>query len=131
VLQRLIMSFMGETEQAIERAERALRLSPFDSLNYLSNNALAISWFLTGRYQDAHEAARRAVKLNPHFSVCHLFLVLALVGLERHQEAKEVAQRVLALDSGFGVSRFARTVGFEPKVFSRLAEDWRSAGLPA
>jgi TolB-like protein len=126
----LILSFMGKTELAIERAERALRLSPFDSLNYLSNNALAISYFLDGRHQEAHDAARRAIKLNSRFSVCYLFLVVAFVGLERTQEAKEAAQRVLALDPTFRVSRFARTVGFEPKVFTRLAQAWHSAGLP-
>jgi TolB-like protein len=126
----LILSFMGETEQAIERAERALRLSPFDSLNYLSNNALAISYFLTGRHQEAYDAARRSVQINSRFSVCHLFLVVAFVGLQRHQDAKEAAQRVIALDPTFRVGRFARTVGFEPKVFTRLAEAWRLAGLP-
>ncbi|HEY1544803.1 MAG TPA: winged helix-turn-helix domain-containing tetratricopeptide repeat protein [Xanthobacteraceae bacterium] len=126
----LILSFMGESEQAIERAQRALRLSPFDSINYLSNNALAIAYFLTARHQEALEAARRSVQLNPRFSVCHLFLTIALVGIGRLDEAKEAAQRVLALDPAFGIARWAVTVGFEPKVFTRLAEAWRAAGLP-
>jgi hypothetical protein len=32
---------MGKSEEAIDRARRALRLSPFDSLNYLSYQALS------------------------------------------------------------------------------------------
>ena len=126
----LVLSFMGETEQAIERALRALRLSPFGSLNYLANNALAISYFLTGRHQEAQDAARRSVQLNPRFSVCHLFLTMALIGLGCIAQAKEEAQRALALDPTFSISRFAVTAGFEPKVFSRLADAWRAAGLP-
>jgi TolB-like protein len=126
----LILSLMGETEPAIERAQRALRLSPFDSVNYLSNNALAIAYFLTGRHQEAHDAARRSVQLNPRFSVCHLFLTMALVGCGRTEEAKEAAKRALALDPAFRISRWAVTAGFEPKIFSRMAHAWRAAGLP-
>ena len=121
---------MGKTDEAIERAQRAQRLSPFDSMNYLSNNALAISYFLAGRHQDAHEAARRSVQINPRFSVCHLFLTVGLAGLGRIEEAKAEGQRALALDPGFSISRFAVTAGFEPKVFTRLADAWRAAGLP-
>ena len=67
---------------AVERATRTIRLSPFDFLNYLSYNALAISYLYTGQYTEAHEAAQRSVQLNPRFSVCHLFLAAALVRLE-------------------------------------------------
>jgi TolB-like protein/Flp pilus assembly protein TadD len=126
----LVLSFMGRTETAIERAERALILSPFDSLNYLSLNALAIAYITLGRPADACEAALRSVQSNPRFSVCHLFLVAALVGLGRADEARERARKVVALDPNFSVSRFAVTVGFEPSVYVRLAEAWRAAGLP-
>jgi len=126
----LVMSFLGRTEQAIERAQRALRLSPFDSLNYLAYNALAISYFATGEYQAAREAALLSVQLNPRFSVCHLFLSAALVRLGKEEDAKRVAQRVLALDPAFTIRRLADLVRFEPAVFEPLADAWRKAGLP-
>src|SRR5262249_44318480 len=87
----LILSFMGRTTIAIEHAERALRLSPFDSLNYLSYNALAVAHFTCGRYEESCAAARRSVQSNPRFSVCHLFLAAALVRLGRDQEALDEA----------------------------------------
>jgi TolB-like protein len=126
----LVLSFMGESERAIERAQRALRLSPFDFLNYLSFNALAVSYFRTRRYQEAHDAARNSVRLNPRFSVCHLFLTAALVRLERHEEARAEAQQVITLDPTFTIDKYAVTIGIEPTVFGPLAEAWRSAGLP-
>ncbi|HEV2546036.1 MAG TPA: winged helix-turn-helix domain-containing protein [Stellaceae bacterium] len=126
----LVLSFMGETEQAIERAQRALRLSPFDLLNYLSFNALAISYLHTGRNQEAYEAARSSVRLNPRFSICHLFLAAALVRLGRHEEARNEAREVLTLDPTFTIDRFSVTVGIEPAVFLPLAEAWQAAGLP-
>jgi TolB-like protein len=126
----LVLSFMGRTEIAIERAERALRLSPFDSLNYLAYNALAISYFTTARYKQSHDATRRSIQLNPRFSVCRLFHTAALVGLGRNEEAKAEANQVLAMDPEFTISRFSITVGFEPTVFTLLADAWRVAGLP-
>ena len=126
----LVLSFMGETERAIDRAQRALRLSPFDVLNYLSFNALVIAYLHTGRVQEAYQAACNSVRSNPRFSICHLFLAAALVRLGRYEEAKIEAQEVLALDSTFTIDRFSATVGIEPAVFMPLAEAWRAAGLP-
>jgi len=126
----LVLSFMGRSELAIERARSAIRLSPFDKLNYLSYNALAISYFCAGLFEEAHDAARRSVQLNPRFYVCHLFLAAALVGLGRLDQAQREAQNVLALDPTFAIGRFAVTVGFEPVVFTPLAAAWEKAGLP-
>lgn len=126
----LVLSFMGETERAIERAQRALRLSPFDSLNYLSFNALVIAYLHTRCDQEAYDAACNSVRLNPRFSICHLFLAAALVRLGRYDEARSEAREVLALDSTFTIDRFSATVGIEPAVFIPLAEAWLAAGLP-
>jgi TolB-like protein len=126
----LIMSFLGRTKPAIERAQHAIRLSPFDSLNYLAYNALAISHFSTGQYEASRDAARLSVQLNPRFSVCHLFLAAALLRLGDQKEAKRVAQRVLVLDSAFTIRRFSVLAGFERAVFDPLADAWREMGLP-
>lgn len=126
----LTLSWWGEPGTAIERAQRALRLSPFDFLNYLAYNALAISYLQLERFAEAHDAARRSVQINPRFSVSHAFLTAALVGIGRLDEAKAQARQVLALDPTFTVQRFAVTVDIEPKVFAPMAEAWRNAGLP-
>jgi TolB-like protein len=126
----LIMSLLGRTAPAIERAQRALRLSPFDSFNYLAYNALAVSYFLTQQHQSSRDAARLAVQLHPRFSVCHLYLAAALVRLGEEEEANRVAQRVLALDPAFTIRRFSELAGFEPAVFEPLADAWRKAGVP-
>jgi TolB-like protein/Flp pilus assembly protein TadD len=126
----LILSFMGKRDLAIERAERALRLSPFDSLNYLAHNALAISYIAAGNHEAAYQASLQSVQLNPRFSVCRLFLIAALIGLGRESEARRQAGTVLELDPRFSIGRFRVTVGFEPRVFAILADAWRSAGLP-
>jgi adenylate cyclase len=124
------LGWMGNTELAIERANRALRLSPFDPLNVRPYCALSIAHFHSKRYDEAADAARRAIEFNPGFSVPHALLTAALIGLGRAEEAKEAARRVLVLQPSFTVRGFGITVGFTPVVFSAFAEAWLEAGLP-
>jgi TolB-like protein/class 3 adenylate cyclase/Tfp pilus assembly protein PilF len=127
----LILSFAGHFELAIERAQRALRLSPFDSLNYLSNNALVVAYLCTGRPAEAHDAARSSVQLNPRFSVCHVFLVAALMAIGRIEEAKVEVRRVLELEPTFTSRGFRKIIEFEPSAVEVLTKAWGDAGLPA
>ncbi len=124
------LAWSGKSELAIERAQRALKLSPFDSLNHLSYQALAGANFHLKRFNEACEAARQAVELNPSFSVPYAYLTGALIRLGRNDEARAAAQSVLKLDPGFSICRFSVIVGVNPKVFSAFADAWREAGLP-
>jgi len=126
----LALSWMGKTEVAIERAQRALRLNPFDPLNYLAHNALAISYFQRGQYEDARDAARRSIQSNPQFGMSHAFLAAALVRLGCIEEAKAEARQAVANDPNFSIGRFSTAAGFEPGVFAPFAEVWREAGIP-
>jgi len=124
------LAWMGNAELAMERAHRAVRLSPFDPLNVRPYDALAIAYFHTGRFDESLTAARRAIDFSPDFSVPYAYSAAALVRLGRIDEAKSAAQRVLALQPSFSVSGFSITVGLSPTVFKSFAEAWHKAGLP-
>jgi TolB-like protein len=126
----LALAWMGQTELAIERAQRALRLSPFDPLNYLSYNALAIAYFHVGQFERSQDAAIASIKSNPDFGMSHAFLAAALIGLGRADKAAIEARRATELDPNFSIRRFAAAVGFEPAVFTPFAQAWRKAGIP-
>ena len=126
----LSLAWSGHPERAIERAQRALRLSPFDPMNFMPNCALAIAHFHGDRCEDARDAARQAVAINPRFSICHAHLAAALERLGQHEAAREAAREVLALNPGFTVNGFATAHRPAPEVFARYAEAWREAGLP-
>ncbi len=126
----LTLAWSGHPERAIERAHRALRLSPFDPMNFMPNCALAIAYLQGDRCEEARDAARQAVTVNPRFSVCHAHLAAALARLGQHEAAREAARQVLALNPGFTVNGFAGAHQPAPEVFARYAEAWREAGLP-
>jgi adenylate cyclase len=124
------MAYAGEAERAIEWAERALRVSPLDRLNYFSFHALAIGCLLRGRYEEAASAGRRAVQSMPSFSVSHSLLAAALVNLDRMAEAKAVAARVVALLPSFSGSGFCAALETPTALTEILTNAWREAGLP-
>jgi adenylate cyclase len=125
------LAWMGEPGLAIERAEQALRLSPFDTLNYRTNQALAVSYFQREQYPEALEAARRVVDSNPSFSIGHALLSAALIRLGRRDEAEASARAVLACQPSFTVGGLAQAIAFKPAMFARFAEAWREVGLPS
>jgi TolB-like protein len=125
------LAWSGKNEIAIDRANRALRVSPFDSLRYLCYQAISGANFNLGRYDEAAAAAQRAVELNPNFSVPHAYLAAALAKTARLEQARSTARSLLALDPAFTISRFHVTVGVNPEVFSAFAQAWQQAGLPA
>ena len=126
----LALAYSGEAERALDWAERALRISPFDRLNYASFHALAVGHFLRGRYDEAAHAARRAVQSVPSLSVSHSLLAAALAKLGRIEEAKAAALQVLALDPSFSAARFCAAFGLPTALAEPLADAWSAAGLP-
>lgn len=129
-LSALVLAWMGKTGLAIERAERSLRLSPFDSFNFRAHHALAIAHFSRQQYKDAIDAARNAVDYNPSSSIARAVLGAALLRAGRAAEGKAAAQGALECEPTFTIRGFSRVVDIEPVVFRPFAEAWREIGLP-
>ena len=125
-----ILAWTGKTDLAIERAQLALRLGPFDSLRWRANHALAVAYFHSQKYADAAEAARNVIDVNPVYSLPRAFLTAALVRLGRMDEAKAMAKTVLECDPSFTIHGTALYAELEPAVFRPMADAWREAGLP-
>ena len=125
-----ILAWIGESKLAIERAQRALRLGPFDSLIWRAYHALSIAYFHSQRYGEAADAARSVIAANSAYSIPRAILAAALVRLERLDEAKAMAQTVLEREPSFTIHGTARYSELEPAVFRPFAEAWREAGLP-
>ena len=126
----MTLAWMGRAEIAIERAERAIRLSPFDPYNFRSRHALAIVCFHKRQYAGAVGAARDAIRHNPKFGIARAVLAAALLRLGRVEEAKAAGRDLLECEPSFTISGRTRTAGFQPAVFAPFAEAWREIGLP-
>ena len=129
-LSSLIRAWSGDSATAIEHAERALRLSPFDPLSYNAYNGLAYAHFFAGRFDEAGNAASMAVRANPRFSIPWILRTAVLAKTGRIDEAKGSAQRVLDLEPEFTISWLLATKFTSPERVAMFGDALRQAGLP-
>jgi adenylate cyclase len=126
----IVRAYAGEAERAVEWGEQALRLSPFDPFAFGAWLGVAIARFRQGRYEDAANAARKAIQRNPGFSNPHVILAAALVKLGHIDEAKVTAARVLALQPGFRIAEFCVVNDPAPEIAAPMTAALKAAGLP-
>ena len=70
----VVMVFGGDAVRGIEWGERALRLSPFDPMNYAPWFSITLGRLRRGEYEAAAEAAHKVFQANPNWSSAHLLL---------------------------------------------------------
>src|SRR6516162_3072124 len=127
----LVRAWKGDDAIAVEHANRALRLSPFDPLIYLPYVGLAYAHFAAGRFEEMVSAANLATQSNPRFTPPLILLAAALGCLERKEDAKTVVQRLLELQPGITVGTAILSARYvNPEKIAALGDALRRAGLP-
>ena len=126
-----LFGWAGEADRAVDWGERAVRLSPFDPLGFLAFDGISLGHFIRGRNSEAADAARKAIQVNPSFSVNYICLVAALVGLGQTADAKSAAARLIELQPSFSISRHCAAVAVVPSLTAALTNAVCSVGLPA
>jgi adenylate cyclase len=130
ILSAATRAWRGESAIAIEQAELALRLSPFDPLRNTGHMAIAIAHFVAGRFEESAAAANRSVQANPRFSPPYWMRAAALANLGRVEEAKIVAQRLLEVQPLFTITSITSAPFANPEILAALGIALRWVGLP-
>ena len=126
----MVLGLAGEAERAIEWGKRGQRLSPLDPFGHTGWHGMFLGYFQQGGYEDATSAARKAIQVNPGFSISYMFLAGALARAGHIDEAKTAASRVLALQPNFSIGEWCAAVDPVPAIAEPLAEALSAAGLP-
>jgi adenylate cyclase len=124
------MGLLGEAERAVEWGELAIRLSPFDRWIFGAYDGISLGHFMNRRYEDAANAARRAIQSNPGFSLPHTLLAASLAALGQVAEANAAASRVLAVLPNFTIGGFCAGFAIPDVLAVPLTEACHAAGLP-
>ena len=120
----------GTYDKAIEDAEKAIHLGPLEPFVYHATFALALACFLTDRFEEAVDYARKAIEGNRGFAFSYCVLALACTRLGQREEAAQAVRRLTAATPSFRIGalrkmRFADAA----RVESELAL-LRAARLP-
>jgi tetratricopeptide (TPR) repeat protein len=130
ILGSVILGWTGSAERAIEWGERAIRLSPFDPWSFAAFHAITLGHFHRGRYEEALDAAHKAVHANTAHSISYMLLAAPLAKLGRLEEARAAAARVLELQPAFRYSQQFSGVDCAPALAASLGEALRMVALP-
>jgi adenylate cyclase len=123
-------AWRGESAIAIQQAEQALRLSPFDPLSNIRHMAIAIAHFVAGRFEQAAVAANRATQAHPRFSPPYWMRAAALARLGRIKEAQTVAQQLLEVQPQFTIASITTAPFANREILDALGDALRRVGLP-
>ena len=127
----IVRAWKGDDATAVDQAERAIRLSPFDPLLYLPYVGLAYAHFAAGRFEEAAAAAGKARQSNSKFSMPYVLHAAALANLGRGEEARVVADRLREVEPDLTVSTAIRSARFaNPDKNAELGDALLRAGLP-
>jgi adenylate cyclase len=117
-------------ERSEEHALRALRLSPFDPLNYHPYLALACVRLFTGHLEEAVSYSTLAVHANPDFSLLRAALVASHAEFGQLDLARAAAQRLLEMAPQWTIGGFVQMDFVRPELMQVFARGLRKAGLP-
>ena len=122
--------FAGDYATAIDHADRAMRLSPFDSYSFVFSLARGISHLFQRQVPEAVSWLRKAAQQNPRNVSTFLCLGSALAHAGQMEEARAAIRRLLELHPMSSVT-WQRQHCLHPEGdYEYLLEGARLAGLP-
>jgi len=130
ILSAATRAWRGEIAIAIEQAELALRLSPFDPLRNAGYMAIAIAHFVAGRSEESAAAANLSVQANPRFSPPYWMRAAALANLGRIDEAQAAAEGLFKLEPQFTIGSITSAPFANREILDALGSALRCLGLP-
>ena len=122
---------LGDWDEAQRRLDRYKKLSPMDPGAFQYDIGFCILALMRRDYEGAVTAGRSVTEINPSFSAPYKPYLAALGHLGRTAEAALVARRLLAIEPGFTIQRYTRTMLLEREADrDHMLQGLRLAGLP-
>jgi TolB-like protein len=124
--------YRAQPQQALERFEKAMKLSPLDPFAFNTRMGMASALACSGRPADAVAIAKDVTKRHPDVTWANRQLA-AWAGMAGDLEtARSAARKLLAANPDFTIRRYLAIPGFRDmgEYFDRMVQGLRAAGLP-
>jgi adenylate cyclase len=125
-----LQSYRDHPEVAIEHFERALRLSPFDPMNFNVFVGISGAHFVAGRYSEAALWAEKGLLERPGATWVYRNLVGIYARLGREADARAGLARLLNEYPDLTISKVVSALPYSRPALDRVAEGLRKAGMP-
>jgi TolB-like protein len=124
--------YLGQPGPALQRFERAMKLSPLDPFAFNTRMQMAGALARSGKLGEAVAIAKDVTKKHPEVTWAHRQLASWAAMAGDLETARTAARRLLAAQPDFSIRRFLAVPTFQdmPEYRDRLAQGLRDAGLP-
>ena len=125
----LINGYINQPEKAIELNNKAIRLNPYYTYEYMISYGIA--YYALGDYEAAVKALEEAQERNENAIQVKLFLTASYVRAGRQQDAEWLVEEIRILNPIATISSLKITIPFSDTTLKQsILEDLRKAGLP-
>ncbi|MCP4329916.1 MAG: hypothetical protein GY791_15930 [Alphaproteobacteria bacterium] len=122
----------GRAAEALPTLNMSIRLSPKSPLQPVKLFIKTMCLFMLGKYEEAEEAARLAIKERNVLPVDYLGLALALVGQDRLAEAHAAIDKAREMRPEWSIAHLTASVeSLDKEYVATVIEGLEKAGLPA
>ena len=124
--------YRAQPELALERFEKAMKLSPLDPFAFNTRMGMASALACSGRPVEAVTIAKDVTKKHPDVTWAHRLLASWAAMAGDMETARSAARKLLAANPDFTIRRYLAIPGFQnmPEYRDRLVQGLRDAGLP-
>ena len=124
----LVFYFAGRSEEMLPLLDKAFRLNPVAPFYYY--HFLGHTHFSLENYQEAIQAYKKSLDLNPDFIFPHLCLAMCYIATDHDDEAREAIANVLKIDPKYSLDRFKLASPHkDPSNTEKLLDLLRKSGL--
>jgi adenylate cyclase len=121
----------GRPLVAIDHFHRAMRLSPLDPEKGIALSGIGMSYLMLERFEEALQWGEQALREMAGYGSSHRVVIGALVGLERLDEARAAARRMLEAFPTYDLALQRQINPWRDQAFAaRYIEALRIAGVP-
>jgi adenylate cyclase len=125
-----LQAYLDCTDVSIEHFGRALRLSPFDPMNFNAIIGIGCAHFIAARYADAAQWIEKGLIDHPGATWAYRALVPVYVFLGRDEDARAGLSRMIEDYPDLTVSKVVSALAFPQPALDRTADALMRAGLP-
>ncbi len=124
----MTLGYAGRPDEAIGYLKQGIRLNPFPAYWYFLH--LGRCYMQKGQYEEALTEFKKALHRSPDSLINHRSLAAIYVLLDRQEEARAAAKKVLEIDPNFSVERVSKAWPYKNQADLKLYVDaLRKAGL--
>ncbi|MGL4960305.1 MAG: adenylate/guanylate cyclase domain-containing protein [Inquilinus sp.] len=123
--------YLGEHERALTEISHAMRLNPVDPQMHQAEAAMGIALLLLRKPAEALEWLSKALARRPGFPSALRFAAIALIELDRTDEAQSMMRRLRVIDTDMRISQLQSWIPLQrPEDAAMFIDGMRKAGVP-